>query len=171
MGYWTDRDQDGPPKSTEGWHRYKVTKVMRGTEHKDFQSKSGDPQILVIFQDEDSAEASAMFTLSDKASWVLARFLARAGVDLERLDEEAALADFAHEATAQRWLEGLKVWANCEHQRGNDGKVYTRLSFFHEHEVPGNVLSRGKSGSPATAAGPDTFGDGSPVPDDDDIPF
>jgi hypothetical protein len=176
MGYWTDRDQDGPPKSAEGWHRYEAVKVMRGTESRNFQSKAGDPQLLVILKDEEGSEASTMFTLSDKASWVLARFLARAGVDLGEMDgSNVGLGDLEDETVAGRWIVGLKVWANCAHESGQDGKTYTKLNFFHEHEVPGGALSRGRSQGgdpePADSGGADSFDDGSPVPDDDDIPF
>jgi hypothetical protein len=169
MGYWTQRDQDGPPKSSEGWHHYTVTKVMRGTDKRDFSSRDGDPQILVVLSDEEGAEATTMFTLSDKASWVLARFLARSGVNLEDLDQESvSLTEWEDQKFASRWLDGLKVWANCEHQHGDQGKVYTRLSFFHENEVPGNALGKSKSGAQHDGS---AFADGTPVPDDEEIPF
>jgi len=166
MGYWSDAaESEGGPKSPPGWHFYQVTRAMRVTKGgREFRSKNGDPQLFVIFEDEDGLEASQMFTLSAKAGWTLAKFLSRAGVDLAALDSEGiAIDDWASETFARERLEGLGAWAFCEHEQSGE-RTYTNLAFAHLDEVPADVLEKRKervAASEKLAA----------ALDDSDIPF
>lgn len=66
--------------------RVGITKIVYGKKGgAPFKSKSGDPQIMVIFSDDQEREVSQMYTLSKKAAWVLARLLSRFGANLEDL--------------------------------------------------------------------------------------
>lgn len=162
MGFWTDAEQGGEAseKSAPGWHRYKVTSVLRGSKARTFKSSKGDPQLMVVLTDEEGGEATAMFTLSERAAWSLAKFLSRAGVDLEQLDRDGVdLESWTDESFARRRLDGLLVWAHCEHEEVG-AKVYTRLDFKHGEEVPIDI---------ATSMG--DHPEVEPESDDDDIPF
>lgn len=79
MAYaWT---QNAEPSRAEripkGKHQVRILKVLRTTQNgEEFTSNSGDPQLLVILQDHQAREASYMFTLSDRAAFRLAQFMA-----------------------------------------------------------------------------------------------
>lgn len=155
-------EQEGAPKSEPGWHIYTVTGVLRGTRTKTFESRAGDPQILVVFTDEEGLEAAQMFTLSEKAGWALARFVSRAGVDVRKLREDGVEpGDWADEDFAKRKIMHRQVYANCEHEESG-GKTYTRLNFAHKDDVPVDVVQR------LGQLGPRESGEDDP---DGDIPF
>ena len=108
MGWKKDSEGSGGRKTAEGWHLYEVVRCMRykkdGTELK---NKSGDPCLLVIYRDEDGAEGSVNYSISDKARWKLARDLSRLGVDCDELDQRGVgTLDFAQLDFAESELMG-----------------------------------------------------------------
>lgn len=144
MAYdWTGAEKgQGGPQSEPGWHLYAVTDAIRGTRDRTFESKKGDPQLLVIFHDEDGGEATTMFTLSEKAAWTLARFLSRAGFDLDALTAEGVEPkDWADEDFAKERLRNKRVYAYCSHEKVGD-RTFTKLAFEHRDKVPGEHVKR-----------------------------
>lgn len=72
-------ESEGPVQAERippGEHLVRTSKVLLGGKSGPFQSKHGDPQIMVVFQDKQAREMSLMITLSDRAAWVLAKLLA-----------------------------------------------------------------------------------------------
>lgn len=92
----------------------RIAKVIYGKKGgAPFKSKSGDPQIMAIFEDTDGNEASQMFTLSDKAAWVLARLLSRCGVDLDTLRADGIdPKHFVDKAICDKYLVGKSCRCN-----------------------------------------------------------
>ena len=90
----------------EGYHKAKVVKVVMGKKDGTlFVSRDNDPQVMAVFANEQGEEAAVMFTLSTKASWLLAKFLSCAGADLERMSKEGVTPDrFADQSFAQAQL-------------------------------------------------------------------
>lgn len=87
-----------------------ISKIVYGKKGgQPFQSKSGDPQIMVVFRDLEEREASQMFTLSKKAAWTLARLMHRFGVDLDGLAASGIEPHhFAEKHIADNYLIGRK---------------------------------------------------------------
>jgi len=132
MSYdWTKEAQSDGPTQTEklpsGTHDVEITRVVFGPKDgPPFASRNGDPQIMVIFADNEGREASQMVTLSRKAGWVLAKVLRAADVHLSKMTADGIKpADFANPqfATANLVSRRLRVrveWARSE----RDGKDY-----------------------------------------------
>ncbi|MBE3109205.1 MAG: hypothetical protein IMZ46_01630 [Acidobacteria bacterium] len=75
-----------------------------------FKSKHDDPQIMVIFADDQDREAAMMVTLSAKAGWVLAKILGAANCDLAHFeDTNIGVLDFADPEFAKTNLVGLTL--------------------------------------------------------------
>ncbi len=94
----------------------KIVKVVFGSKAGGkFESKNGDPQIMVIFADNVDREAPEMVTLSDKAAWKLAQILSAAGANLERMKAAGITPDkFADEQFATANLVGRKLKGDVE---------------------------------------------------------
>lgn len=151
--------QGAADKIPHGVCRVEGQRVITGSAKGDFRSKAGDPQVMLIVADDNGAEASIMFTLSDKASWVLARWLSRCGVDLKAMQAEGIEPKhFANQGIAEKYLCGVGTWARIEPDR--DPK-YTRVTPLTEEEAVGKAVA-----TPATKA-PEK-GDSLNL---DDIPF
>ena len=140
MGFDWEAEAEGNGASAKipvGVCEVEGVRVITGSAKGDFKSKAGDPQIMLIVQDEEGGEASVMFTLSDKASWVLARWLSRCGVDLKDMAAQGIEPKhFANQGIAEKFLVGVRTWARIEPDR--DPK-YTRVTPIKEEEAIGNV--------------------------------
>ncbi len=155
MGFGWNKasEQSGAAKMGPGVHSVKVGKIVTGSKGGPFKSKSGDPQIMVVYESLDNAEASEMLTLSEKAGWTLARLLSRVGVDLNAMERDGVEPrHFAQKEMAESYLLGKSLWIRVEHEVDEGGKLRVRATPLHESEAkPTGAL---------------------PVPaDDDSIPF
>lgn len=161
MAYnWSEAAEGGGAgdKIEPGIHRVTGSKVVRGSAKGDFTSKKGDPQIMLVVENEEGAEAAVMFTLSEKAGWTLARWLSRCGVDLKQMEKEGVdITHFANEDIAEQWLVGKSLWVRVS--LGSDPK-YRNLEPMKEEE--------------ARMEAPEKFSAGEDSPPDlklDQIPF
>lgn len=133
----------------DGVHYLKVDRIVTGGNSGKFKSRAGDPQIMLVFVDDNCAEVSQMFTLSVKAAWTLAVLFKCAGVDTKSLkDEGIEPKHFANEALARQHLVGLRTWARVWTELGADGKAYARLEPMTATEA--GVTSAPKAQSPPT---------------------
>lgn len=128
-----------------------------------FKSRNGDPQIMVVFVDDQDREAGQMFTLSDKAGWTLARLLSRFGVDVAALEADGIEPrHFESKAVADRYLLGLVGRVDVAWIKGNDGKDYAEVTPCKvEGDTPPKVQP--KRQPPPQSNGSDLT--------EDDIPF
>jgi hypothetical protein len=135
MAYdWTGAAEGGnAEKMHPGYHYARVDRVIMGKKSGAFKSRNGDPQIMVIFNDDlDGGEASTMLTLSDKAAWTVARLLSRLGVDLEQMKRDnVEPRHFANEKLAQSYFVGKSCWIKVE----PDGE-YQKVTPLKNEEVP-----------------------------------
>ncbi len=93
-----------------------------------FTSKSGDPQIMCIFVDEQGREASQMFTLSANAAWRLAGILKASGANVERMTAQGVEPeDFAEPMFGNKNLVGRKLRVKVEWKIGDNGKDYAEV--------------------------------------------
>lgn len=167
MAYGWSEEAEGGGQSDKlpvGYHRVRGTKVVMGKGSGRFKSKKGDPQIMLVVENEDGQEGAQMFTLSEKASWTLARWLSRCGVDLKAMEAEGVEPrHFTNEEIAKQYLVGKECWVLAE----QDG-AYVRLTPVKEEEVD-LANSTAKGGAPAASS---AAGSGSPPEMNlDDIPF
>lgn len=136
-----------------------IDRVIYGKKSGKFQSRKGDPQIMVIFTDGENNEAGQMYTLSDKAGWTLARLLHRFGVNLDELKAEGIEPKhFAQQAIADRKLIGLRGKINLTWVDGENGSKYAEIE-----PVEGAALPPAKPKPVAAKVGDDI--------NEDDIPF
>lgn len=138
---WSKSAEGGnAEKMSNGYHYATVDRVILGSKGKGlFKSKSGDPQIMVVFTDPiDGGESSSMFTLSDKAAWTLSRLLARLGVDLDALKaQDVSPKHFANGALAESYLRGKSCWIKVEPDPAKP--EYQRITPLEPTEVPDEV--------------------------------
>lgn len=96
MGYpWRDNaNSEGPQRAAKipkgnGIH-LRIAKIVFGKGSEKFASKSGDPQIGIVYQDQEAREAFEMMTLSDKAGWKLAKLMSAFDppANLARMEED-----------------------------------------------------------------------------------
>ena len=161
---WTDLADDKPPQMAPGRKRVQVTQCMRKRKNGDeFRSASG-PYLMVVFADDDGYEGTALYTLTEKAQWKLARDLSRLGVDLEALDKQGvSLSDFEDEDTASKIMVGKSADANV-----TDGGKYVDIELLATRRDEAGA-DRPSETTPAEAGPP---GDGwAPVDESDSLPF
>ena len=110
----------------DGIHDVKITRVVFGKKDGPaFASRSGDPQIMIIYTDAEGREAGSMVTLSPKAGWVLAKILRAAGANLSKMTSNGVKpADFAAEEFATVNLVGRELRVNVEWTMVPNGKDY-----------------------------------------------
>lgn len=126
------------PKVSAGRHLLKIVEVKTEGKNGPFQSRGGDPQILVIFANSDGDEAAQMITLSKKACWVLKRLIkhCRPPFDTERMTADGVTPDdFADQDFASKQLVGRKVEADVTWDEGTDGKDYPNIVPVAEESV------------------------------------
>ncbi len=147
---WSENDSEGAgasEKMTPGVYQATVAKVVMGSKSKpQFKSKSGDVQIMVVFKNAIDQEASAMYTLSDKAAWTLVRLLSRCGVDLKKMEADGVEPKhFGNQKVAESYLLGRRVMIEVE----QDGQ-YLKVTPYHEGEL--------EDAMPSPSGGEDPFG-------------
>ncbi len=92
-----------------------------------FTSKSGDPQIMVIFVDTKNREAAQMITLGERSAWVLARLMSKFGADMEELKSNGIEPKhFTSKDIYDRYLVGLTGLVNITWEE-NGGKSYAKI--------------------------------------------
>jgi hypothetical protein len=133
MGYDWNKAADENAQSERvpaGRHRLKVGKIIFGKKDgTKFSSQAGDPQILLVFSDNQDRETSQMFTLSDAAGWTMARLLKAAGANVERMTKDGVTPQrFADETFANAQLLGRDFEADVVYEKGKDGKDYARVT-------------------------------------------
>ena len=135
MAYdWKNQaEREAPPEAEKvpaGVHELEIKRLVFGSKNGTFVSKGGDPQIMVIFADDQGREASQMYTLSAKAGWALARLLEACGVDMQRMEaDDVEPSDFADEAFARANLMGRRLRAEVSWSRSpRDNKDYATLT-------------------------------------------
>src|SRR5690606_36213633 len=130
-------------KMPDGYHKAIVVKVLRGPKDgPDFTSKNGDAQVMAVFVNAAGEEASTMFTLSDKAARVLAKFLESSGANLAKMnDAGVTLRDFENQTFAQKQLMDRECWIEVEWKQG-DKKDYSKIAFVKESDLPVHVLAK-----------------------------
>lgn len=133
-----DKQFDDSEKISTGIQKLRVIKVLNGKKDgSPFKSKNGDPQMMVVFKNTKGEEGPCMFTLSEKAVWTLAKFMSRAGVNLEKMNADGVThAHFEDPQFAKRVLMDRVVWADVTYREGKSGKEYPNFDFMHENEVP-----------------------------------
>jgi len=128
--------QDAPPRAElvpAGRHWLTISRIVYGSKADGpFQSKAGDPQIMLILADDDGRECSLMVTLSTRAGWVLAKILLAAGADVDRMTADGVKpVDFANPAFAELQLVQTprRLFAEVDwvQQGGKDYPVVTPI--------------------------------------------
>ena len=116
-------DEEGAAaKIPAGEHSVRIIKVRHGNQSGPYQSKSGDPQIMLIFQDREAREATLMITLSDRAGWVLAKLLSCCDppANLERMEADGVEpTHFADEQFADANLLNRQLRIHVEWESGS----------------------------------------------------
>ncbi len=173
--------KEGPqnaPKLNPGPQRLKIVKLVFGKKGQNgagptpFKSDKGDPQVMCIFGDAQGREGAEMLTLSDAAGWKLAKILAAAGANVQKMDEAGITPQrFADERFANANLVGRELQADVAYEKGkgNDTKEYVRITPLMPQ--PTNAASAPQR-APAMAGAP--VGGGFNPEDDlkeSDIPF
>lgn len=144
-------------KLPDGRHPVEITRIVFGKKDGLFKSKSGDPQIMLIFADELGREASQIVTLSHKAGFVLAKILEAAGADLERMTADNvtpksfAEPEFANANLVGRQLEIEVVWSS---KNGKDFADITPL---------GPITETPAAAAPQAHGAPDGGSDDIPI--------
>lgn len=139
-----------------GVHNVMIVKIIRGKGGQTFTSASGDPKIMLVYEDSQGRQAATMYTLSEKAVWALKIVLSRSGTNLDELTEQGIeLHHFADQSFAESKLLGKKLVVDITYKKGNDGKDY-----------PNIVPIKQEDEHPVEKAGA-----GAKFMDDADIPF
>lgn len=130
--------EGGGEKIPNGIHRVTGSKVVMGKGPK-------GPWVLLVVEDDQQREASCVFTLTEKASWTLARWLSRCGADLKALKADGIEPKhFVNEAIAEKYLVGSSCWV-----RIGDGQnpKYKDVESITEEEAKaeGGILGAGKA--------------------------
>jgi len=127
------------PRIPPGEHQVKVTKVVFANgDGVQFQSKAGDPQILIVLQDAQGREATDFLTLSDKAGWKLARLLGAAGANLARMNQAGVTPQrFADEAFATKNLVGRQLLVQVAYEEGSNYATVTPLMPRQQQQAQG----------------------------------
>lgn len=114
--------------------------------------------LLVVYGNEDGAESTVSYFLTDKAQWKLARDLSRLGVDMDELDGRGVgIADFADQDFAANEMMGRTSWAKIS---ATDSK-YPDVELVTPDSVPPAVRAKQDDAQPEPT---DT------TPPDDDRP-
>jgi len=115
----------------KGEHRVRISRIRTGGNDGDFVSRGGDPQIMLIFQDQEAREAALMVTLNAKAAWVLAKIMAACdpSVNLARMETDGVEPHhFAEPRFAEEVLLNRELTAKIDWEEGKDGKQYARVT-------------------------------------------
>jgi len=174
MGYWTDKAKDeGPqraPAIPAGQHRLEILKIVygkgAGENYQQFQTKAGDPQIMVVFRDKLEREAAEMFTLSDAAAFKIAKLLEAIGADLESMESDGITVEaFAEPQFANAQLVGRVLQAQVAYEEAN-GKHYAKIT-----PAPAAKRTEPEKPAPTRKPSPQAWPPPEPAAEEDDIPL
>lgn len=118
------------PKSTPKEHALRIVRILHcNRDGQLYLSRSNEPQMMVIYGDEENGECGEMMTLTAKAGWKLAKVLAAAGVNMEEMGSRGLEPkDFADPDFAAAFLMpegvGLTFRGRVTYRKGNDGEEY-----------------------------------------------
>jgi hypothetical protein len=152
------------PRIPKGQYPVRIQRIVFGNRHGPFQSQSGDPQIMLVFQDRQAREASLMVTLSEKAAFVLARLLGACDppANLARMEQDGIEpAHFAREDFARKMLVDRQLTIEVDHELGRDGKEYPRVTPVHGR-APASPPAPADDGPPSTDDEPPPVADPPP---------
>ncbi len=136
MYAWQEKsEQEGAvyaEKLPNGKHRVTLSRLIFGNRNGQFVSRSNDPQVMLIFSDEQAREVGQMVTLSDKAGWVLARLMGcfDPPANLARMEADGIEPNhFANEEFAEKQLldRQLDIEVAWEQQDGKEFATVTPL--------------------------------------------
>lgn len=152
-------EQQGGVPMPDGLHLAKVVKVKCG-----LKTKAQDDMIAVTFRDK-SGDSETLCTLSDEASWTLARLLSRCGVDLDKMALDGIEPKhFAKPEIADQYLVGCEVWikvwtldATNPKNLGKNGSPYRRVNPLHKEEAENMDAPRVKEIEDAMLLDPDSI--------------
>jgi len=148
--------------------RVSVSRIIYRDRHGPFQSKSGDPQIMLVFLDSQDREASTMLTLSVKAGWVLAKFLGcfDPPANLARMTELGILPEhfadptFADKQLLDRQLDVSVKWI----KREGANREYADVTPLHPLPHTSTADEQPPAEAPPPASDPPPTADGPPAP-------
>jgi len=114
-----------------GIHNVTITRVIHGSKSGLFESRNGDPQILCVFADDQAREATQMFTLSEKAGWVLARLMTNFDppMNLTEMTKAGVTPEsFADPDFTVTNLVGRKLAIKVEYETAKNGNEYPNIT-------------------------------------------
>lgn len=154
MGFnWKDKaNEEGGQYADplpDGVHDVEIIRVVFSKKDGEaFRSKSGDPQIMLIFADAEGREASQMVTLSFRAAWVLAKILDAAGADLDAMEGDGVEPkDFAGEAFANANLVGRQLRIEVTWSKNASGREFADVAPI-KTDAPANLSQTPDDGIP-----------------------
>jgi hypothetical protein len=126
----TEAEKEGPQQADKlptGEHPVAIARVIYGKRGgAPFESKNGDPQIMVIFAGvangvNEDQEASRMYTLSKAAAGFMAQLLSRFGADTDQMKADGIEPkDLACYDVGDKYLVGLRGVIRVEWLDGLD---------------------------------------------------
>jgi len=155
---WNNKDNSSQSLSN-GFHKVRMTKVMHNKKDgTPYTTQKGDPQILVVIENDGGEQGIVMFTLSERASWVLAKYLSCAGADMQKMNDAGVEpGHFLDAGFAVKQLIDRELWVCVEPQADNK---YPKITPCYESDVPPELLN----GPAATTDAPEAI-------TEDEIPF
>ena len=114
---WTSDDRMDSPKIPGGIDTpVKIVKVLTRVKGEPMASKNGDPQIYVIFGDDQKNETMVTLTLSEKAGFKLRQILRAANANLEAMNNSGVtLEHFTYQEFVDKHLVGRRLLANFKY--------------------------------------------------------
>lgn len=154
---WVEADSSEGQQATrmsEGYHRAKVTKVIRRKKNGD-ELRTDKGAFMMLVMEDATGEAAANLFLTEKAAWKAAKTFSRLGIDLKAMEDAGVdISRFEDETFAKKQLIGREGIISVEHA----GK-YCNVEFFHADELPIDELARLNKAPDDTSL------------EDEDIPF
>jgi hypothetical protein len=126
-GWQTEADRQAgsnAPRLPDGIHRVEIKRVLHGSQNTpEFRSNNGDPQIMLIYGDDQGREVGDMITLSERAGWRLAKVLSAGGANLKGMEADGVLPEhFADEKFAQQLLRLKPITISVRWSKTEKGK-------------------------------------------------
>lgn len=126
--------QNDTEKVPAGQHKLKIIKIVFGSKKNGaFVSANNDPQIMLIFADDQAREVPLMVTLSEKAGFKLAGILKASGANVDAMTKDGITPDrFADETFANANLVGRVLTAEVSY----DAKGYADIRPLRARPAP-----------------------------------
>lgn len=157
---WTrSAEESFGPKLPAGLHRVRIVRVQHtNREGVPLISKNNDPQMRVVYQDQEAREVSEIFTLSEKAGWTLARLMSAAGANLAAMTARGVTpAHFADPTFANKQLIGRELQVQVTYEISkSDGKEYSVVTPIRPQGGTGQAAAAAPAPTAAPQAAPAT---------------